>query len=95
MARGVEQRELHVRGFDHRRFGEDCDAALTFDLIRVEERVAVIDAAELTRDAGVVEERFGQRGFAGIHMCHNACHNPLHIAPHFAQSLPTPAYART
>lgn len=58
MARGVEQRELHVRGFDHRRFGEDCDAALTFDLIRVEERVAVIDAAELTRDAGVVEERF-------------------------------------
>ena len=52
--------------------GEDCDAALAFHVICVQESVAMIHTSGCFQHAGMVEQLFGKGCFAGINMCQNA-----------------------
>ncbi len=78
MARGVEDRELHIAHAHHRRLSVDGDAARAFDRVGVEERVAMVHTAEFARGARGIQQRFGQGGLACIHMRHDSRYNPLH-----------------
>lgn len=62
--------------------GEDGDAALPFHGVRVEEGVAVVDAAEFAYLAGSVQQRLRQRGLARVHMRQNARDDSLHGLPY-------------
>ena len=68
MPRRVEQGDGGIRPVQHGLFGEDGDAALTFQAVSIEEAAAVVDPPQLLHRAGEIEHRLGQRGFAGVHM---------------------------
>jgi hypothetical protein len=60
-----------VPGAAHRR-GEDGDAAIALLGIEVGHSRAVVHLATLVRGAGCVEDPFGDRRLAGVHMSENA-----------------------
>ena len=68
MPRRVEQGDGGIRPVQHGLFGEDGDAALTFQAVGIEEAAAVVNPPQLLHRAGEIEHRLGQRGFAGVHM---------------------------
>ena len=57
VSRSIEQGDGEVGRGDDGRLGEDGDAALPFHGVRVEEGVAVVDAAEFAYLAGSVQQR--------------------------------------
>ncbi len=52
--------------------GLDGDAAAAFERERVGQRAAVVDAADLVGDAGLVEQPLGQAGLTGVDMGQDA-----------------------
>ena len=76
--RSVKQGEGEVRRGDDRRFGEDGDASLPFHRVGVEKRVAMVDTAEFAYVARGIQQRFRQRGFAGVNMRQNAGDDSFH-----------------
>ena len=75
-----EQSEAYrsSRRGDDRRFGEDGDASLPFHRVGVEKRVAMVDTAEFAYVARGIQQRFRQRGFAGVNMRQNAGDDSFH-----------------
>ena len=78
---GVEQGESEAAVFHKRLMGRDGDATRFFERAGVEEGVTVVDAAEFTDFTGAVEQRFGERGLARVHMRHDSRHDSFHCLP--------------
>ena len=78
VSRSVKQSEGEIRRGDDRRFGEDGDASLPFHRVGVEKRVPMVDTAELAYVARGIQQRFRQRGFAGVNMRQNAGDDSFH-----------------
>ena len=99
MAGGVQKGDLPAGQRKHRLLGEDRDPPLPLHGIRVQEGVGMVHAAKAAGGAGAVEQRFGQRGFARVHMrqqtrtdafgrpaLRSPVH-PCHLSPHKMQQL--------
>ena len=71
----VEQEKPRPRQLEHRLLGEDRDAALPLELVRVQKAVPVVDAPELFDAPGAVEHRLGERGLPGVHVREDAQHH--------------------
>ena len=78
MTRGVEEGEGDSGAFEGGGAHEDGDAAFFFDLIGVEEGVAVVDATGGADDAGGFEDGFGEGGLAGVDVSDDADDSAFH-----------------
>ena len=70
--RRIDEGDRQIAGSDDGGLGEYRDASRPLHRVGVEERIAVIDAAEPANLPRTVEQRFGQRGLARVHMSQNA-----------------------
>ena len=78
MAGGVQQRHFRVSYGQQRLLGEDGDAPLPLDGIRIQKGVPVVHPAQLPQCPAAVEQRLGQGCFSGVHMGQDAQDQFLH-----------------
>ena len=69
MARRVEQRQFDAMALYRSLFRVDRDAALLFECVKIEMRIAPINAAELAHRPRAEQERFDERRLSGIDVC--------------------------
>ena len=74
----VQQSEVQIAAAHGCLVGMDGDAALFLQQFGVEEGVAVVHSPKFANASGTVEQCFGQRGLAGIHMRQDSRHNMRH-----------------
>ena len=72
VARGVHQLQPGCAQGEPGLFGEDGDAPVTLDAVGIQKGIAVVHAAQLSKNAGAVEHGLGEGGFARIHVGDNA-----------------------
>ena len=80
--RRIDEGDRQIAGSDDGGLGEYRDASRPLHRVGVEERIAVIDAAEPADLPRTVEQRFGQRGLARVHMSQNARDDVLFHSVH-------------
>ena len=80
--RRIDEGDRQIAGSDDGGLGEYRDASRPLHRVGVEERIAVIDAAEPANLPRTVEQRFGQRGLARVHMSQNARDDVLFHSVH-------------
>ena len=78
MAGGVQQRHLRIAQRQQRLLGEDGDAPLPLDGIRIQKGVPVVHPPQLPQRAAAVEQCLGQGCFSGVHMGQDAQDQFLH-----------------
>ena len=79
MAGGVQQGQHRVGQRKHCLFGKDGDASAAFQRVGVQKGVAVVHTAGLFQPPAPVEQRFAERGLAGIHMSQDTNGDAFHV----------------
>ena len=83
MARGIQQRQGGVRQRQPRLLGKDGDPPAALQRVVVQKGVPVVHPPGPPQCPGAVQHRFGQGGFAAVHVRQQACAEILlHAAFH-------------
>ena len=83
MPRGIKQGEFRVLRAEHGLLGEDGDAALPLLFVGVKEGIARVDPPCLPEDAGLAEQRLGERGLSRVDMGENTDGKPFQMKTSF------------
>ena len=92
MAGSVHEHNVGVTMVEHSLRREDRDTALTLNLVRIQMRVAIVNAAALANAARVKQHGLGQRGLAGIDMRQDSSDRLLR---HGSPLIASPSHAAT
>ena len=92
MAGSVHEHNVGITMVEHSLRRENRDTALTLDLVRIQMRVAIVNAAALANATRVEQHGLGQRGLAGIDMRQdsNDC-----LLRHGSPLITSPSHAAT
>ena len=91
VARRVQQRSLRLPKGEDRLLGEDGDAPLPLQRLRVQEGVLVVHPAQGADGAGLIEQGLGQRGLPRVHVGQYPDNQFLHMYASPVDSFP-PVY---
>ena len=92
MAGSVHEHNVGATMVEHSLRREDRNAALTLNLVRIQMRVAIVNAAALANAARVKQHGLGQRGLAGIDMRQDSNDRLLR---HGSPLIASPSHAAT
>ena len=88
----IHEHDVGIAVVEHGLRREDRNAALALDLVRIQMRVAIVNAAALANAARVEQHGLGQRGLAGIDMRQDSNDRLLR---HGSPLIASPSHAAT